>query len=300
MALANRRRSRLAERRHATPRCRGRDDRPRRRREADRGSSRTTRVGLVDRAEPRATPQLTDRALDAAMTLRRGAGSDVRPQHGRLGGDLAAFERAHRDGRLITRIYAAVPLASWQRLRDTVAARGTGRRVAAHRRPQGIRRRLARLAHGGDARAVHRRAGGSRVARRRRRADLDAWTAGADTAGPARDRARDRRPRDPQPARHVRARRARERSARPAIPDRARAAHRARRHSALRSARRDPEHAAVSRDRRRPLGRAGDRPRARARRRMRSGRCSTTGRRSPSAATGSSRRRRRSRGSMPP
>src|SRR5919202_4815302 len=40
--------------------------------------------------------------------------------------DLATFERAHKAGRLRTRIYAAVPLATWQRLRDTVAARGRG------------------------------------------------------------------------------------------------------------------------------------------------------------------------------
>jgi predicted amidohydrolase YtcJ len=40
--------------------------------------------------------------------------------------DLATFERAHRDGRLITRIYAVTPIRQWERLRDTVAARGKG------------------------------------------------------------------------------------------------------------------------------------------------------------------------------
>src|SRR5260221_7119267 len=40
--------------------------------------------------------------------------------------DLAAFERAHHDGRLITRIYAVTPIRQWERLRDTVAARGKG------------------------------------------------------------------------------------------------------------------------------------------------------------------------------
>jgi predicted amidohydrolase YtcJ len=40
--------------------------------------------------------------------------------------DLAVFERAHRAGTLRTRIYAAVPLSTWARLRDTVAARGRG------------------------------------------------------------------------------------------------------------------------------------------------------------------------------
>jgi len=40
--------------------------------------------------------------------------------------DLAVFERAHKADRLRTRIYAAVPLSTWDRLRDTVAARGRG------------------------------------------------------------------------------------------------------------------------------------------------------------------------------
>jgi len=40
--------------------------------------------------------------------------------------DLAVFERARKSGKLRTRIYAAVPLSTWARLRDTVAARGHG------------------------------------------------------------------------------------------------------------------------------------------------------------------------------
>jgi hypothetical protein len=40
--------------------------------------------------------------------------------------DLAVFEQAHRQGALRTRISAAVPLSTWSRLRDTVAARGRG------------------------------------------------------------------------------------------------------------------------------------------------------------------------------
>ena len=40
--------------------------------------------------------------------------------------DLAVFERARRSGTLRTRIYASVPLSTWARLRDTVAARGRG------------------------------------------------------------------------------------------------------------------------------------------------------------------------------
>jgi predicted amidohydrolase YtcJ len=80
---------------------------------------------LVDRVVPDPTPDQTDRAVDVAM--RYLAGNGVTSVHN-MGtwADLAAFERAQRAGRLTTRIYAVVPLASWERLRDTVAARGRG------------------------------------------------------------------------------------------------------------------------------------------------------------------------------
>ncbi len=81
--------------------------------------------GLVDREVPSAPPALSDRALDTAM--RYVAEQGVTSVHN-MGSweDLAVFERARSSGRLKTRIYTAVPLATWQRLRDTVAARGTG------------------------------------------------------------------------------------------------------------------------------------------------------------------------------
>ena len=80
---------------------------------------------LVERAMPARTPEQEDRALDAAM--RYVAGNGVTSVHN-MGswGDLAVFERAQAAGRLITRIYAAVPLSTWERLRDTVRARGHG------------------------------------------------------------------------------------------------------------------------------------------------------------------------------
>jgi predicted amidohydrolase YtcJ len=76
-------------------------------------------------AVPDAPPAMMDRALDAAMRYVGAQG--VTSVHN-MGGwdDLAAFERAKAAGRLTTRIYSAVPLASWERLRDTVAARGRG------------------------------------------------------------------------------------------------------------------------------------------------------------------------------
>ena len=80
---------------------------------------------LVERAIPDRTPEQEDRALEAAMHYV--AANGVTSVHN-MGSwqDLAVFERAHAAGRLITRIYAAVPLSSWERLRDTVRARGRG------------------------------------------------------------------------------------------------------------------------------------------------------------------------------
>ncbi|HEX2778269.1 MAG TPA: amidohydrolase family protein, partial [Gemmatimonadaceae bacterium] len=80
---------------------------------------------LVDQKVPAASVEQLDRALAAAM--RYVAAQGVTSVHN-MGSweDLATFERAHAARTLITRIYAVVPLASWARLRDTVAARGHG------------------------------------------------------------------------------------------------------------------------------------------------------------------------------
>ena len=82
-------------------------------------------AGLVGRAVPDPLPEQEDAALDAAM--RYVAQQGVTSVHN-MGSwnDLRVFDRAHRAGRLRTRIYAVVPLATWERLRDTVAARGRG------------------------------------------------------------------------------------------------------------------------------------------------------------------------------
>ncbi len=80
---------------------------------------------LVDRVEPSPPAVLDDRALDAAMLYVAARGVTSVHNMGTFE-DLAAFERAHRDGRLITRIYAVTPIGQWERLRDTVAARGKG------------------------------------------------------------------------------------------------------------------------------------------------------------------------------
>ena len=79
----------------------------------------------VDRAQPANSDALDDRSLDAAMhyVAERGVTSVVNMGTFEV---LAAMERAHKAGKLITRIYAVTPIAQWKRLRDTVAARGKG------------------------------------------------------------------------------------------------------------------------------------------------------------------------------
>jgi predicted amidohydrolase YtcJ len=82
-------------------------------------------MALVDAVVPEPPPAAQDLALAAAM---RSVAAHGVTTVGHMGTweDLAVFRRAHDAGRLTTRIDAAVPLASWQRLRDEVAARGRG------------------------------------------------------------------------------------------------------------------------------------------------------------------------------
>ena len=80
---------------------------------------------IIGNAMPDATAEMNDRALNAAMkyVAEQGVTSVA---HMGTWDDLAVFERAHKAGTLRTRISAAVPLSTWQRLRDTMAARGRG------------------------------------------------------------------------------------------------------------------------------------------------------------------------------
>lgn len=89
------------------------------------GMLKDNAMRLVDAVIPGPTPESLERALDAAM--RYVAEQGVTSVHN-MGtwGDLETFARAHAEGRLRTRIYAAVPLASWERLRDHVEAHGRG------------------------------------------------------------------------------------------------------------------------------------------------------------------------------
>jgi predicted amidohydrolase YtcJ len=82
-------------------------------------------MALVDAVVPPPSPQMLDRALRAAMEYVNQQG--VTSVHN-MGSwtDLETFARARKAGSLTTRIYAAVPLADWERLRDVVRAREHG------------------------------------------------------------------------------------------------------------------------------------------------------------------------------
>jgi predicted amidohydrolase YtcJ len=84
-------------------------------------------AGLVNRVVPDPPAAQQDRALDAAMRFVAEQGVTTIHNMGSWE-DLAVFERAHRGGRLGTRIYAAVPLATWERLGDRIVADGRGDR----------------------------------------------------------------------------------------------------------------------------------------------------------------------------
>jgi predicted amidohydrolase YtcJ len=80
---------------------------------------------LVERVVPAPPALLQDRALDTAMTYVASHGVTSIHNMGTWS-DLAIFDRARAANRLKTRIYAVVPISTWEQLRDTVEARGTG------------------------------------------------------------------------------------------------------------------------------------------------------------------------------
>ena len=80
---------------------------------------------LMGNAVPEPGMDMSLRALDAAMTYVAARGV-TSVHHMGTWAELAVFQRAHHDGALRTRISAAVPLSTWPRLRDTVAARSNG------------------------------------------------------------------------------------------------------------------------------------------------------------------------------
>ena len=92
---------------------------------APSGIFKDNAMPLVGNVVPDPTPEQEDRALAAAMKFVASKGV-TSIHHMGTWKDLVVFDRAHDAGRLQTRIYAAVPIDTWERLRDTVAARGRG------------------------------------------------------------------------------------------------------------------------------------------------------------------------------
>ena len=79
----------------------------------------------VTAAVPRVSDALIDRQVMAAMNYV--AGNGVTSVHDMADwNSLAAYRRAHSRSELITRIYSVVPLSDWERLRDELAANGSG------------------------------------------------------------------------------------------------------------------------------------------------------------------------------
>ncbi len=89
------------------------------------GVFRDNAQALIDRVVPELSESEFDAALSAAMAYvaRQGVTS---VHHMGTWQDLAVFERAHAARRLTPRIYAAVPIDTWERLRDRVSVRGRG------------------------------------------------------------------------------------------------------------------------------------------------------------------------------
>ena len=82
-------------------------------------------MALVEAKVPPPPDEMNVRALDAAMKYVAEQGVTA-VHHMGSWDDLAIFERAWRAGRLKTRVQAAVPLATWARLRDAVLAKRFG------------------------------------------------------------------------------------------------------------------------------------------------------------------------------
>ena len=69
--------------------------------------------------------KMRDKAMNAAMQLFASKGVTSVHIMGSWD-DLADFRRAQKNGQLITRLYANVPLSTWARLRDEIAKNGRG------------------------------------------------------------------------------------------------------------------------------------------------------------------------------
>jgi len=89
------------------------------------GVLRDNAMGLVSRAIPERSAEEWDRALEAAATHALSLG--VTQVHDVDGwASLEVYRRAHAAGDLPLRVYVAVPMSTWERMRDFVAEEGRG------------------------------------------------------------------------------------------------------------------------------------------------------------------------------
>lgn len=79
----------------------------------------------IEKAIPEPTDRMKDQALTAAMKYVAAQGV-TSVHHMGTWDDLAVFTRASRAGNLQTRIYAAVPIYTWERLSEKIKADGSG------------------------------------------------------------------------------------------------------------------------------------------------------------------------------
>lgn len=136
---------------------------------------------LVDRIAPAPSGAELDAALDASMRFVASRGV-TSVHHMGTWADLAVFERAHAAARLATRIYAAVPIDTWERLRDRVAGGGRGDEWLRI----GALKGFVDGSLGSHTAAMlepFTDAPGDRGLFVNTPEDLDRWTAGADAAG---------------------------------------------------------------------------------------------------------------------
>jgi predicted amidohydrolase YtcJ len=138
-------------------------------------------MGLVDRIVPPPSEEMSLRALEAAMehVAARGVTS---VHHMGSFDDLALFRKARAGGELRTRLYAAVPLSEWERLRDLVASDGKGDRSLSW----GILKGFVDGSLGSHTAAFHAPyddEAGDRGFFVSTEEDLYRWISGADSAG---------------------------------------------------------------------------------------------------------------------
>lgn len=144
-------------------------------------------MGLVNAVVPAPSPAMEDRALQAAMQYVAERGVTSVHNMGTWS-ELDAFARARAAGTMTTRIYAAVPLDTWQRLRDVVQGRrhgGSDGRGDDWLRVGGLKG-FVDGSLGSHTAAFHEPfddAPNDRGLLVNTPEDLYAWTSGADTAG---------------------------------------------------------------------------------------------------------------------